>query len=200
MKKLFTLLFVLIATQNSFAEIIKGSVAWADGSVTEIANIDVPMLSLADGIYFASLQKGVKIEKDGVYRIYKPKEVKYFIFEYQGVAHKMVAIPKSFNAYWRFQIRKPRKKVFALLEIDGKMKGYRYYEKQIWNVLQHYQDPNYLIQPPGGQPNFMKFLLFKFHASKLVKDCEPARKLIRQRETLRQNPMDLVKVYNKNCG
>lgn len=199
MKKLLLIVILFLINYDLSAIIVKGKVAWADGSVTEVANIDIPTVKFESLILYTILQKSVKIERDGVYKRYSPDDVKYFIFKYEGVERKMVSIPKSFNAYWRFQIKKPKKRVFALLIVDGPMKGYKYYEK-LWYELQHYQDPNYILQKQDGLPHIMKFLFFKPDTHRFVKDCEAAKKYVKSRETLRQNPLDLARYYNEHCN
>jgi hypothetical protein len=187
MKKLLITLAIITITSSLKAELVDGYIIKPDSSKMDV-RIELPTLSFDETINYRKLEYEVECYVDGIKQSFSAEDLLEFGFKYNDKSHRVVAIDQTFKRN-KFNIE-PKNKIFLHLEMDGKLKLYRYASGG--------DEP--ISQIGNGTPKRPSLRKFQEDMTEYLKDCPQAVELVNKRATLRSYIGDLIKCYNENCG
>ncbi|MFB6317084.1 hypothetical protein [Saccharicrinis sp. FJH54] len=207
MKKIYLLLtlIVVFAIQIN-AKNLKGKII--TGSDTSTVMFKIPKGFLSTQISYEKLQKKVKyFDVDGTKKILRPENAEEFRFMYKGKEIRFLSRRNNLYLGGAFSIR-PR--LFLKLEVDGKLKLFKYYGSQnssgsfgassggMYGGVSMNTVDNILQKGDGDlmQPNFYRY---KKELKEFLNDCPELCEKIDNKELKKRDLEEIVRFYNENC-
>jgi hypothetical protein len=206
MKRLVLIAALVALSFTTHAKKLAGLII-ANGKTREVTfDITVPWLD--DEPNFVRLQYKVKYyDENGKKQTLRPEDAEEIQFDYDGMVVRMVSCPDAFGG----NLFSSSSKIFLKLEIDGRLKLYRYYYKQSAPVsygapgmsttmAPAYTVDNLIFQKGNGPLKRPRSLGWKKDMLEYFSDCPALRDRIEGKVLKRDDIEAIVMYYNNNCG
>jgi hypothetical protein len=211
-KKQVTLLLCIIFAMQVNAERIKGKIFYDKDTSDVIFDFNTSKETGKIEIDYTELQSSIDYDSLGIGRILTPNKANGYQFEIDGKQILMLAVP---NTIEDVDYSKPIPKIFLKLEIEGKLRLFKYYE-----IKAHYI-PNFA--PAGNQlgldiaikdyyiretsylkkdnQSLAKFInsTFRRSGASYFKDCPYLSEGIKNKDFKLENLTAIVQYYNTKC-
>jgi hypothetical protein len=207
MRKIVILITIgLILTFNLEAKKIEGKIFFADGTVDVTFNIPIKFFTQEPN--YEKLQYKVKyFDSTGKKFVLRPDNAKEIQFKYDFENVRMLS---RYNSLGLGNIFSMSTNIFLKLEIDGKLKLFKYYYTQSspgwYNASTgaitggySYSVERYILQKGYGELKRPKSLTFRKDMVEYFSDCPSLVKKIESKD-FRKNELEfIVNYYNSNC-
>jgi hypothetical protein len=212
-KKHFTLLLCIVVSIQVNAERIKGKIFYDRDTSDVIFDFNTSKETGKIEIDYTELQSSIDYDSLGIGRILTPNKANGYQFEIEGKRIIMLAVP---NTIEDVDYSKPIPKIFLKIEIDGKLKLFKYYEIRenykpnfeysgiellLYIAIKDYyiKESNWIKK--DNQP-LAKFInsTFRRSGASYFKDCPYLSEGIKNKDYKLENIVAIVQYYNTNCG
>lgn len=205
-KALFTILFGLALCFNVEARKYPGQIIFQNDTMNVTFNIPFKLFSLNPN--YERLQYRVKyFGQDGKPIILKPDQAKEIRFKFEGEDIRMIS---RYNTLGLGSIFNISANIFLRIEIEGKLKLFRYYYTQssggyyngttgMWSGGYSYTVEKYVLQKGNGELMRPRALSFKKDMAKYFNDCPELVTKIEKKDFRRDDLTEIVDFYNTSC-
>jgi hypothetical protein len=211
-KKHFILLLCIVVSIQVNAERIKGKIFYDKDTSDVIFDFNTSKETGKVEIDYTELQSSIDYDSLGIGRILTPNKANGYQFEVEGKLILMLAVP---NTIEDVDYSKPIPKIFLKLEIDGKLKLFKYYEIRenykpnfkysgiellLYIAIKDYyiKESNWIKK--DNQP-LAKFInsTFRRSGASYFKDCPYLSEGIKNKDFKLENLTAIVQYYNTKC-
>jgi hypothetical protein len=212
-KKHFILLLCIVVSIQVNAERIKGKIFYDKDTSDVIFDFNTSKETGKIEIDYTELQSSIDYDSLGIGRILTPNKANGYQFEIEGKRIIMLAVP---NTIEDVDYSKPIPKIFLKIEIDGKLKLFKYYEIRenykpnfeysgiellLYIAIKDYyiKESNWIKK--DNQP-LAKFInsTFRRSGASYFKDCPYLSEGIKNKDYKLENIVAIVQYYNTKCG
>jgi hypothetical protein len=214
-KKYITLLLYIIFIIQINAERIKGKIFYDKDTSDVIFDFNTSKETGKIEIDYSELQNSIDYDSLGIGKILTPNKANGYQFEIEGKQIIMLAVP---NTIEDVDYSKPIPKIFLKLEIDGKLRLFKYYETKLKDpyspifantladLIVYIASKDYYIKETiwlkKENQTITKFVknTFKRSGASYFKDCPYLSEGIKNKDYKLENLVAIVQYYNTNCG
>ena len=208
MRSFLFIAVLLLVSLHAYGKKIQGSII-ANGKARQVTfQIKVPLLGAEPN--FERIQYKVRYyDETGRKRTLRPDEADEIRFEYGGMTVRMISCPNTLGGGSIFSTAS---NIFLKLEIDGRLKLYRFYQTQTtpghfgggagagYSPGMTYRIDNLIFQKGNGPLKRPRTLGWKKDMLEYFSDCPALRERIESKDLRRKEIEAIVMYYNQNCG
>jgi hypothetical protein len=207
MKRLpFLIVIVLMIAIKTEAKKIEGEILFKNDTLDVIFKIPINLFSKE--INYEKLQYKIKYsDSTGNKFAIKPDQANEIRFIYKN---EEVRILSRYNSLRLGNIFSMNKKIFLKLEIDGKLKMFKYYFTESSPVMYNsssevttggysHSEDKYILQKGEEELVRLKGLTFRKDMMEYFIDCHELSKKIQSKEYRKKDIETIVSYYNSNC-
>jgi hypothetical protein len=207
MKNLLITTLAIFATLHAFGKKIPGTILTKGETRNVVFDIKVPLLY--DEPSFERLQFKVKYyDENGKKHILRPGEAEEIVFMFEWKEVRMISCDNTIGAG---NMLAPKTKIFLKLEIDGPLRLYRYYYRQMnpgfgapgttgYAPSTSYAADDLVFQKGKGPLKQPRTFGWKKDMLEYFNDCPALRERIEAKDLRRQEIEAIVIYYNSMCG
>lgn len=202
----FLIVIVLMIAIKTEAKKIEGEILFKNDTLDVIFKIPINLFSKE--INYEKLQYKIKYsDSTGNKFAIKPDQANEIRFIYKN---EEVRILSRYNSLRLGNIFSMNKKIFLKLEIDGKLKMFKYYFTESSPVMYNsssevttggysHSEDKYILQKGEEELVRLKGLTFRKDMMEYFIDCHELSKKIQSKEYRKKDIETIVSYYNSNC-